>query len=42
MWDPKQYNRFSDQRSRPFYELMNRVGSADPVRWLTSAAVLVS
>jgi trans-aconitate 2-methyltransferase len=30
MWDPKQYNRFSDQRSRPFYELMNRVGAVEP------------
>ena len=24
------YNRFSDQRSRPFYELMNRVGAVEP------------
>jgi trans-aconitate 2-methyltransferase len=30
MWDPKQYNRFSDQRSRPFYELMNRVAATAP------------
>jgi trans-aconitate 2-methyltransferase len=30
MWDPKQYNRFSDQRSRPFYELLNRVGASEP------------
>ena len=30
MWDPKQYNRFSDERSRPFYELMNRVGATAP------------
>src|SRR5579863_4046764 len=30
MWDPEQYNRFSDQRSRTFYELMDRVGAAEP------------
>lgn len=30
MWDPKQYNRFSDERSRAFYELMNRVGATEP------------
>lgn len=30
MWDPQQYNRFSTERSRPFYELMNRVGATAP------------
>jgi trans-aconitate 2-methyltransferase len=30
MWDPKQYGRFSTERSRPFYELLNRVGASAP------------
>ncbi|MBO0774366.1 MAG: methyltransferase domain-containing protein, partial [Actinobacteria bacterium] len=30
MWDPGQYQRFADQRSRPFFELVARVGAADP------------
>ena len=42
MWDPKQYNRFSDERSRPFYELMNRVGPPRPARWPISVAARVS
>lgn len=29
-WDPSQYLRFSAQRSRPFFELMARVGADDP------------
>jgi trans-aconitate 2-methyltransferase len=31
MWDPKQYRQFGDERSRPFYELVNRVGASDPL-----------
>jgi trans-aconitate 2-methyltransferase len=30
-WDPEQYGLFSDHRSRPFFELMSRVGAGDPV-----------
>ena len=30
MWDPKQYNRFSTERSRPFHELLSRVGASAP------------
>jgi trans-aconitate 2-methyltransferase len=30
MWDPGQYQRFSDERSRPFADLIARVGAADP------------
>lgn len=30
MWDPGQYQRFAGQRSRPFFELLARVGAADP------------
>jgi trans-aconitate 2-methyltransferase len=30
MWDPTQYNRFSTERSRPFYELLNRVRASAP------------
>ncbi|MGE0820871.1 MAG: methyltransferase domain-containing protein [Candidatus Binatia bacterium] len=26
-WDPQQYQRFSDQRSRPFFDLVNRVAN---------------
>ena len=29
-WDPQQYAKFSDHRSRPFGDLMARVGAADP------------
>lgn len=29
-WDPAQYERFADHRSRPFVELLGRVASADP------------
>jgi trans-aconitate 2-methyltransferase len=30
MWDPELYGRFADQRSRPFHELVARVGAAAP------------
>ncbi len=30
MWDPRQYNRYSDQRARPFFDLLARVGAEDP------------
>ena len=29
-WDPQQYDQFSDERGRPFYELVERVGAVDP------------
>lgn len=29
-WDPTQYARYADERSRPFGELLARVGAADP------------
>jgi trans-aconitate 2-methyltransferase len=32
MWDPELYGRFADQRSRPFHELVARVGAAAPGR----------
>jgi trans-aconitate 2-methyltransferase len=31
-WDPKQYGLFSDERSRPFFELVGRIRADDPVR----------
>ncbi len=30
MWDPKTYQRYGDERSRPFYELAGRVGAVAP------------
>lgn len=30
MWDPGQYGRFSGERSRAFYELINQIGATDP------------
>jgi trans-aconitate 2-methyltransferase len=30
MWDPGQYQRFGDERSRPFFDLLARVGAEDP------------
>jgi trans-aconitate 2-methyltransferase len=30
MWDPNQYRQFGDERSRAFYELVNRIGASDP------------
>ncbi len=30
IWDAKTYVRFADERARPFYELMARVGASDP------------
>jgi trans-aconitate 2-methyltransferase len=32
MWDPAQYLRFASERSRPFFELLARVGAEDPKR----------
>jgi trans-aconitate 2-methyltransferase len=32
MWDPAQYMKYADERSRPFYELVARVNAADPRR----------
>jgi trans-aconitate 2-methyltransferase len=29
-WDPGQYLRFGDERSRPFYDLIGRIGATDP------------
>jgi trans-aconitate 2-methyltransferase len=30
MWDPEKYRQFSDERSRPFYELVGRIKATDP------------
>jgi trans-aconitate 2-methyltransferase len=30
MWDPNAYQRYGDERSRPFYELVGRVGAVAP------------
>ncbi len=30
MWDPTQYQRFADERSRPFVDLVERVGAPNP------------
>jgi trans-aconitate 2-methyltransferase len=30
MWDPRQYRRFGDERARPFFDLMARVGAQEP------------
>lgn len=30
MWDPAQYQRFADERSRPFFDLLARVRAEDP------------
>lgn len=30
MWDPGQYQRFADERSRPFLDLIARIGAAEP------------
>jgi trans-aconitate 2-methyltransferase len=30
MWDPEQYLRFGDERSRPFFELTGRIAAQDP------------
>ena len=32
MWDPQQYLAFDDHRSRPFFELLSRVGAERPRR----------
>ena len=29
-WSPAQYERFKDERSRPFFDLLTRVGATDP------------
>lgn len=30
MWDPGQYLRYADERARPFFDLLARVGATDP------------
>src|SRR5262249_33591861 len=30
MWDPGEYARFGDERSRPFFDLLGRVGAEAP------------
>lgn len=30
MWDPGQYQRYADERSRPFFDLLDRVRAKDP------------
>jgi len=30
MWDPAQYLNFADERSRPFFDLVGRIGAASP------------
>ena len=30
MWDPAVYQRFGSERSRPFFDLVARVGAAEP------------
>ena len=30
MWDPTKYRQFGDERSRAFYELINRIGATEP------------
>lgn len=30
IWDPGQYRRFADERARPFYDLLTRVGADQP------------
>jgi trans-aconitate 2-methyltransferase len=30
VWDPQQYARYADERSRPFFELLGRVGATAP------------
>ena len=38
-WDPAQYARFADHRSRPFVDLLARVGACSARAWSwTSAA----
>lgn len=32
MWDPAQYGRYADERSRPFHELVARIGAERPAR----------
>ena len=30
MWDPRTYLRFGNERARPFFDLLGRVGADDP------------
>ena len=32
MWDPAQYQRFADERSRPFADLTARIGAGNPAQ----------
>ncbi|MDQ2683595.1 MAG: trans-aconitate 2-methyltransferase [Chloroflexota bacterium] len=31
-WDPAQYSQFNDERSRPFFDLVGRIGATAPAR----------
>src|SRR5690349_12408312 len=31
-WDPAEYGRFGDERSRPFFDLVARIGASSPRR----------
>ncbi len=37
-WDPSQYLRFADARSRPFGDLLAHVGAVAPDAWSTRDA----
>ena len=37
-WDPDRYLAFADERSRPFLDLVDRVGAVEPAASSTSAA----
>ncbi len=30
LWDPQQYQRFGDERARPFFDLVGRISASDP------------
>src|SRR5947199_5691257 len=30
MWDPGEYQRFADERARPFFDMLARVRASDP------------
>ena len=43
MWDPSKYLRFGAERSRPFFELVGRIGATRSCgSWRTWAAGLAS
>jgi trans-aconitate 2-methyltransferase len=39
MWDSGEYQRFADERARPFFDMLARVGASDPATSSTSGAV---